>query len=741
MAGLVLKIVIEDTHPPVWRRIIIPEKITFADLHEMIQIVFGWEDEHLHEFRIPSKSICIDNNEEAWDRYHYMEEETPVDDFLMNHKWVRYTYDFGDEWRHKIIYEKTDETYGERYATLLKFKGDNFMEDSGGVWEEDEEEIGNRVYFDRAIVADELKGLTCPVCNKQVESMEEITPETLRGLLDDLMEKMDQKMKYVSKQSVSETTVSLMAQKIDAWKEFVENWDDTAQNDRWEITVSECKKEKQCGKTNYELLQALNYQEAKDYCKYLQIPVLNTWTKEQLVKAVADTFAEHPEYFLYVLYKDEYAEFVKLMKLPGGERKEKPKALDCLIKGAALGLVDISIDKDKNGRRAKLAFPSDIETLFLPLNTKKRNEIYRKLQVFSDNLKCLLLFYGIVELEALYKIYCQVYRVEMDHTEFNRCVYWYGRFNNLFMTATTENGVSYAIAPELDIETIVERTDQFAGDLEYAIYSKKELKKMTDDMSERNDWLDVLFTCLHFEMGISQSVAGSMIEGVFGCIMNGDTLSIVMRNLEETMNAMGIKTEISSKCEVWGCISGLMLELELPMLKGRSRNRYGEEKRISPWRVGMCEISDGNTKTNSRTKRIQEFPIEIQEMMYNACSFADRDAMKRLLRYRKEEKIQSEEFLYLLTSAHITGCEFDQAGKLLRELENGSKQAKKAVGLLRMRLENGVDVVDEPWNLLNDSWEPVEPLQQPFVRKEPKSGRNDPCPCGSGKKYKHCCGK
>ncbi|MBR0400159.1 MAG: SEC-C domain-containing protein [Mogibacterium sp.] len=22
-----------------------------------------------------------------------------------------------------------------------------------------------------------------------------------------------------------------------------------------------------------------------------------------------------------------------------------------------------------------------------------------------------------------------------------------------------------------------------------------------------------------------------------------------------------------------------------------------------------------------------------------------------------------------------------------------------------------------------------------------KPGRNDPCPCGSGKKYKHCCGK
>ncbi len=28
-----------------------------------------------------------------------------------------------------------------------------------------------------------------------------------------------------------------------------------------------------------------------------------------------------------------------------------------------------------------------------------------------------------------------------------------------------------------------------------------------------------------------------------------------------------------------------------------------------------------------------------------------------------------------------------------------------------------------------------------FVRLEPKVGRNDPCPCGSTKKYKKCCGK
>ncbi len=31
---------------------------------------------------------------------------------------------------------------------------------------------------------------------------------------------------------------------------------------------------------------------------------------------------------------------------------------------------------------------------------------------------------------------------------------------------------------------------------------------------------------------------------------------------------------------------------------------------------------------------------------------------------------------------------------------------------------------------------PVEPIQG-----EGKTKRNDPCPCGSGKKYKQCCGK
>jgi preprotein translocase subunit SecA len=40
-----------------------------------------------------------------------------------------------------------------------------------------------------------------------------------------------------------------------------------------------------------------------------------------------------------------------------------------------------------------------------------------------------------------------------------------------------------------------------------------------------------------------------------------------------------------------------------------------------------------------------------------------------------------------------------------------------------------------------DTAESEKPAAAPApVRSGPKVGRNDPCPCGSGKKYKACCG-
>lgn len=45
------KITLEGLEPPVWRRVVVPGGINLYELHRTIQLVMGWEDCHLHQFR------------------------------------------------------------------------------------------------------------------------------------------------------------------------------------------------------------------------------------------------------------------------------------------------------------------------------------------------------------------------------------------------------------------------------------------------------------------------------------------------------------------------------------------------------------------------------------------------------------------------------------------------------------------------------------------------------------------
>ena len=56
----------------------------------------------------------------------------------------------------------------------------------------------------------------------------------------------------------------------------------------------------------------------------------------------------------------------------------------------------------------------------------------------------------------------------------------------------------------------------------------------------------------------------------------------------------------------------------------------------------------------------------------------------------------------------------------------------------RPRYNHLPDTVMSSDSQAND-WDDAEAVVQQVIRLEPKIGRNDPCPCGSGKKYKKCC--
>jgi preprotein translocase subunit SecA len=78
--------------------------------------------------------------------------------------------------------------------------------------------------------------------------------------------------------------------------------------------------------------------------------------------------------------------------------------------------------------------------------------------------------------------------------------------------------------------------------------------------------------------------------------------------------------------------------------------------------------------------------------------------------------------------------------------ENGVQQSAVSDRILGCPHEEGIDYptggvcLQCPfwWNLDRFTHEPL--CQNPGERHAEKVGRNEPCPCGSGKKYKKCCG-
>lgn len=60
---------------------------------------------------------------------------------------------------------------------------------------------------------------------------------------------------------------------------------------------------------------------------------------------------------------------------------------------------------------------------------------------------------------------------------------------------------------------------------------------------------------------------------------------------------------------------------------------------------------------------------------------------------------------------------------------------------LQMVAEEEFKHEEKPKDLNYSGGSEEQQKKKPTRRSEPKVGRNDPCPCGSGKKYKKCCGK
>jgi hypothetical protein len=131
---LQLKIELADLKPAIWRRVVVPQNITLAKLHQVIQATMEWTDSHLHEFEIAGCRFGIPDPEFDFGEPIVSEKRATLGTALEGRKTFRYVYDFGDAWEHKIKVEKM--LPADSCPVPLCIGGDHACppEDVGGAW-------------------------------------------------------------------------------------------------------------------------------------------------------------------------------------------------------------------------------------------------------------------------------------------------------------------------------------------------------------------------------------------------------------------------------------------------------------------------------------------------------------------------------------------------------------------------------------------------------------------------------
>lgn len=131
-------ITIAEIEPRIWRRLLLPEDLNFAQLHEVIQAAFGWSDSHLHQFIVGGLVIgAPEFDEDGYNRHQTFEAaEVFLRDLVLDDldaPKILYEYDFGDAWRHWICFEsQLPEAVGETYPLLVDGSRSAPPEDVGG---------------------------------------------------------------------------------------------------------------------------------------------------------------------------------------------------------------------------------------------------------------------------------------------------------------------------------------------------------------------------------------------------------------------------------------------------------------------------------------------------------------------------------------------------------------------------------------------------------------------------------
>lgn len=131
-----LRITLTGADPLVWRQVLVPRDILLSDLHAVIQIAMGWEDDHLHEYVVGKKRYAMPVEDSmGLGEPSVNEEIVRLNGVAKPNAKFTYIYDFGDSWAHEVLIEaEVEASSAKRTAQCIQGANACPPEDCGGVF-------------------------------------------------------------------------------------------------------------------------------------------------------------------------------------------------------------------------------------------------------------------------------------------------------------------------------------------------------------------------------------------------------------------------------------------------------------------------------------------------------------------------------------------------------------------------------------------------------------------------------
>ncbi len=134
-SNLQIKVTLDGLRPPIWRRLVVVGDATLFHLHLALQVAMGWENYHLHCFRIDGVRYGPDERGGGFDLDDVDESGVSVAQVFADVDRGSYDYDFGDGWEHRLLVEKRDVPLAPGAAAICTGgKRACPPEDCGGIW-------------------------------------------------------------------------------------------------------------------------------------------------------------------------------------------------------------------------------------------------------------------------------------------------------------------------------------------------------------------------------------------------------------------------------------------------------------------------------------------------------------------------------------------------------------------------------------------------------------------------------